>query len=290
MEHQNTTSGSTSSARVQAGWHRMVQLRPAIAAAMLAALALIPALHPSALAQGGTKYDNVLYPKPIPIPLWAGFEGGYGRWSDKGSFSISDGATTCASFNDGVGYGITAGAKAMIYFNRWIFLSPRIRYEPRPVTFTTSLPGTPVRGANDSIITLQEEGYVDARFAALTGELTVGVELFGTGLYLIGGGGASYMLGGRYDYSEQIIGPQPYTYNDTRSAGHELLSDVPFSTYQGFAFDVRGGGGFLLRIGRLAFNPEVIVNHPLTSILDRPEEMKQTGLLGTFSIMYNIGD
>lgn len=263
--------------------------RVTLVIAVLVAAALACGTHRAA-AQGGIKFDNVLYPKPIPIPLYVGIEGGYGRWKDEGYFSVTDGSFSCAMLNSGEGEGVTVGAKAMIYLNTWFFISPRVRYEPRPGTFTAPIAGSPVRDANDSVITLDAEAQVDATFAAGTLDLTIGVEFFQTGIYLFGGGSGSLLLDGFYNYTERLKGPNDIVFGGTQGHESQLVTGRTFATYQRSAFDLRGGGGFLLKIGKLVFNPEVFISRPLTSVLDQPEELKQSGLLGTFSIMYNLGD
>jgi hypothetical protein len=256
--------------------------------ASVAAVALLVAAG-SARAQGGRATDNVLYPQPDPVPLLIGPEVGYGWWDNKGGFTVSDGNMACTALRDGKGKGITAGAKAFIYLNSWFFISPRLRYEARSGSFKTSLQGEPVRNAADSVVTLNEEGIVDATFAAATLDGTIGVEFFQTGIYLFGGGSASLLLDGYYDYSTHVLSPGEFTYNDTRSGQHTLVSGRSFTGYKSTAFDLRAGLGYIFRVDRLAFNPEVFYSSPLTSALEAPDELKQTGIIATFSIMYNIG-
>jgi hypothetical protein len=258
---------------------------------LLAALVLFGVLAPGSrmLAQGGRPTDNVLYPQPDPIPFLIGPEIGYGWWDNKGGFTVTDGNMACTAFNNGKGKGMTFGAKAFIYLNSWFFISPRIRYEARSGSFMTNLPGEPVRDASDSVVTLSEEGIVDATFAAATLDGTIGVEFFQTGIYIFGGGSASFLLDGFYDYSTRVTGPSAFTYSDTRSDRHKLVSGRSFAGYEKTAFDLRGGLGYIFRIDRLAINPEVFYSSPLTSALSPPDELKQTGIVATLGIMYNIG-
>src|SRR3954470_15145986 len=170
--------------RRRRGGHASLPARlrmPAVAALLVAAGLLCGA---QASAQGGRSTDNVLYPQPDPIPLLIGPEVGYGWWDNKGGFTVADGNMACTAFRDGKGKGITIGAKAMIYLNSWFFFSPRVRYEARSGSFTTNLPGEPVRDASDSVVTLNEEGIVDATFAAATFDGTIGVEFFQSGIYI----------------------------------------------------------------------------------------------------------
>lgn len=257
---------------------------------VLATLVLVLVCIGDARAQGGAKNDNVLYPHPEPIPLYVGPEAGIGNWTHKGGFTVPDGPFSCAAFNDGSGRGITLGLKSFIYLNRWFFISPRLRREPRPAQFTTDLEGEPVRLPNDSIAILPERGTVDASFGAVTLDVTVGVEFFKTGLYLFGGAGGSYLMDGVYDYSEEIVAPSPFVYSDLGRTSHTLVSGRSFPTYQKTSFDLRGGAGFILRIGRLAFNPEVFLTRPMTAVMASPDEIRQQGIIGTFSIMYNLGN
>lgn len=265
-------------------------LRTALRGGLLAALLLASHLAgPSALAQGGRPTDGVLYPQPDPLLMYVGLEAGYGWWDNKGSFTVSDGSQTCTAFEDGKGKGFTFGAKAMLYLNSWLFVSPRVRYEPRSGSFMTTLPGEPIRGANDSITTINEDGIVDATFAAATLDVTLGVEFFRTGIYLFGGASGSMLLDGFYDYSTKVTSPSEFIYTDNGGKQHKLVSARSFEGYQSTAFDLRGGLGYLFRIDRLAINPEVFYSSPLTSALAQPDEMKQTGIVATLGIMYNIG-
>jgi hypothetical protein len=278
MMNDRYRAGTNAGARDRA-WMRM----------LLVAAAACLAWQPHALAQGGRATDNVLFPQPDPIPLLVGPEIGYGWWDNKGGFTVADGNMACTAFQDGKGKGVTVGAKALIYLNSWFFISPRVRYEARSGTFKTDLPGEPVRDASDSIVTLHEEGSVDATFAAATLDGTIGVEFFRTGIYIFGGGSASLLLDGFYNYSTRVVGPADFTYNDTRGTEHTLVTGRSFASYRKTAFDLRGGLGYLFRINRLAINPEIFYSSPLTSALAQPDELKQTGIVATFSIMYNIG-
>ncbi len=252
---------------------------------------MLPVFAPQLYAQGGHAKDNVLFPKPIPIPFYIGLEAGYGNWTDKGYFGVGDGTyAPCALFDNGSGHGYTFGAKAMYYFNTWLFLSPRVRYEGRPGTFKTTLPGDPVRDANDSIVTLRENGEVRANFATCAADLNVGVEFFKTGIYVFGGGSGGLLLDGYYDYYQSIADGQAFTYGDSKGTSHKLISGRSFPTYKRTTFALRGGAGFLLKIGRVIVNPEFFYSSPLNSVLGSPEEMKQTGIVGTMGIMYNFGD
>ena len=239
-----------------------------------------------AYAQGGRQSDGVLYPQPDPPPLMFGPEIGYGWWENKGSFMVPDGNRACSEFTDGSGEGITYGAKGMIYLNSWFFISPRVRFEARSGTFMADLPGEPVRDRTNEIVTLEQEGQVDATMAAVAADLTVGVEFFRTGIYLFGGGSASFLLDGFYDYSERVKGPTGFTYADTRSITHKLVSGYSFPGYENTTFDLRGGLGYVLRLEPFAFNPEVFYSYPLTSALAKPDELKQTGIIGTFGVLY----
>lgn len=255
---------------------------------MLAALLLLPT---ALCAQGGSKSDRVLYPLPPPIPLLIGIEGGYGSWDNKGFFSVGDGGfSSCATFGDGKGKGVTFGVKSMLYLNTWFFISPRVRYEPRSGRFLTTVPGDPVRGENDSITMIKEEAQADATFGAAVFDLTIGVEFFRTGIYVFGGGSGGVLLDGFYDYRQRIVSPTNFVYSDTRTTEKLLVKGRSFPTYQKTTMDLRGGLGYIFRIGKVALNPEVFYSKPMTDVFGAPESMKQTGMLGTFSIMYNLGD
>lgn len=242
----------------------------------------------SLAAQGGRAGDRVLYPYKAPCPIYVGLEGGYGWWTNSGNFVVADGDRTCVAFGASNGEGRTFGAKAMIYATPWFFVSPRVRQEMRSGKATISLPGEPVRDRSNAIVELRQEGRADIQIAALALEATAGVEFFG--VYVFGGASVSFMGKGTYDYSERLIGPAGIVFGDTRTSEHTLIRNRPFDRYESSTFDLRGGGGYLLSIGRFVINPEVFYSTPLTSALKAPEEFKQTGVVATLGIMYNLGE
>ncbi|MBX7216194.1 MAG: outer membrane beta-barrel protein [Candidatus Kapabacteria bacterium] len=250
-------------------------------------LALVLAV--AAQAQGGRRTDILLYQRPI-LPLFVGIEGGYGQWTNEASFTVTDSKLPCALFTNGEGAGPVGGVKGMLYFNRWFFFSPRIRYETRSGTFLTPLPDEPVRDEANAIVQLSQEAQVDATMATFTFDPLVGIEIARTGLYLCGGPSASLLLDGSYDYTERIKSPSRFTYVATGTTEQGLVDGASFQQYQQFAFDLRGGAGFILRIGKFGLNPEVFYSFPLTSALASPDKLKQTGIVGTFSILYNLGE
>ncbi len=271
---------------------RSHHLRPASVVAIIIVVCcelLVVCISPSSLqAQGGRPLDNVLYPQPDPLPVLVGPEFGRGFWKNKASFSVSDRDVPCVNFTDGDGAGFTAGAKAFLYANRWLFFSPRVRYEARSGSFTTGLAGEPARDAANNVITLDQEGTVDATIAAFSFDVTLGVEFFHSGIYLFGGGSASLLLGGYYDYSESLKGPAGFFYDDTHRADHRVVSGHSFESYQSTAFDLRGGLGYIYRMGRFAINPEVFYSLPLTNALGAPDTLQQTGIVTTIGFLYYI--
>lgn len=254
-----------------------------------ATLVLACVLVVAAQAQGGRRTDVLLYQRPI-LPLFVGIEGGYGRWTNEASFTVSDSKLPCALFTDGEGSGPLGGVKAVIYFNRWFFFSPRARYETRSGTFLTPLPDEPVRDETNAIVQLSQEAQVDATMATFTFDPLVGIEIARTGFYLCGGPSVSLLLDGTYDYTERIKSPSRFTYVATGTTEQSLVAGRSFENYQQLAFDLRGGTGFILRLGKFGLNPEVFYSFPLTSALNSPDKMKQTGVVGTFSILYNLGE
>ncbi|MCC7439684.1 MAG: outer membrane beta-barrel protein [Armatimonadetes bacterium] len=255
------------------------------AAVLAVACVVVVAAH----AQGGRRTDVLLYQRPI-LPLFIGIEGGYGQWTNEASFTVSDSKLPCALFTNGEGAGPLGGVKGMLYFNRWFFFTPRIRYETRSGEFFTGLPDEPVRDETNAIVQLSQEAQVDATMATFTFDPLVGVEIARTGLYLCGGPSASLLLDGNYDYTERIKSPSRFTYVATGTTEQSLVTGRSFQNYARVAFDIRGGAGFILRVGKFGLNPEIFYSLPLTSALTSPDKLKQTGIVGTFSILYNLGE
>ncbi len=240
-------------------------------------------------AQGGRRTDILLYSRPR-LPVYFGLEAGYGMWTNKASFGVSDRNIPCALFTDGDGAGPAGGVKGIIYFTRWVIFSPRLRYEERSGSFLTPIPGEPARNAANEIVMLEEEAQVDATMATLSLDLMVGIDIARTGIYIVGGPSGSLLSNGFYDYTERLLGPEGFTLGTTGETEQLLVRGESFPTYNQFAFDLRGGLGYLFRLGRWGFNPEFFYSYPLTSSLASPDEMTQTGMLGTFSILYNFGE
>ncbi len=255
--------------------------------ALMLALLGVLAMHTKGYAQGGNSDDNVLYPQPDPLPIMLGVEGGYGTWKHEGFFSVADGNRSCTTFENGEGEGRTYGIKGMVYLTRWLFFSPRVRLEARSGSFISPLAGEPARDASNTIVMLDQEAQVDATISTLSFEGTIGIEFFG--LYLFGGGSMGTMLDGTYNYSERLKGATDgFAYADTRDNRHQLVTGRTFENYQKRVFDLRYGVGYILRIGPIAVNPELLYTSPQTSALNLPDEMKQTGVVGTFAILYNF--
>jgi len=256
----------------------------------LCALPLLPACLVVLAAQtgGGRPEDNVLFPQPDPLPIFVGVEGGYGWWGGNASFTVNDISVPCVSFSVGDGQGPVFAAKGIYTLRPHILFIPRIRYEVRNSSYRTLLAEEPTRNHADSIVMLRQEAQVDASLAALVGEIGAGWEILGTGAYLFGGVGYNIQLGGSYDYSERILGPDGIRYSDSRSTEHTLLTAIPFSTYESNSFDLRVGAGWMWEVGPVWINPEFTYRHPLTSSLAAPEEMKQRGITVTLGVLYRI--
>lgn len=238
---------------------------------------------------GGRPEDNVLFPQPNPFPIYVGGEVGYGWWSGGTSFTINDQALPCVSFAVGDGSGPVIGGKAFYgVLIPHLMVIPHLRMEVRNSSYTSLLPEEPTRGASDSVVMLRQEATVDAAVSALVGDVCAGWEFFGTGGYVFGGLGYNLQLGGVYDYSERILGPEGLLYSDTRSTEHTLVKDRPFPNYQTNVFDLRLGLGWLLPVGPVYINPEFTYRLPLSSALAAPEEMKQNGVMITVGAVYRL--
>jgi hypothetical protein len=254
---------------------------------MLACLALLSALPAS--AQGGRGDDNVLYPQPV-LPIYIGPEIGFAWWDVDASFVVNDGSLACAAFTDGSGRGPTIGMRSLIYLTRWIALSPRVRYEPRILTFIGELDPEPARDARDSVVMLTREGQADATVSSFTLDLRLAVDLFGSGFYLSGGPAINLMGSGFYDFTERITGPAGFVHGDDGSAESVLASGRSYESQETFSIDLRGGAGLAIAIGRWVLNPEASYTYPLTSSLAPPDTMLQRGFSASFGLLYNFGE
>ena len=258
----------------------------------LIALALLAVsggmLSSVAHAQGGRSNDNILYPRR-PLPLYIGPEAGYAMWDVDASFVVGDGALACAAFGDGEGAGPTVGMRSHIYLTPWVFLSPRLRYEPRLLKFVTALEPEPVRDSRDSIVMLSREGRADATTSTFTLDLRVGLDLFESGFYLSAGPSASMVASNFYDYSERITGPAGIVQR-TGEQEQMLASSRAFDNREMFTLDARAGAGLMITFGRWMINPEAGYTYPITSSLATPDTMKQRGFSGSLGILFNIGE
>jgi hypothetical protein len=249
-------------------------------------LLLVPALLQ---AQGGRGSDNILYPQP-PKPLLIGPEAGYAWWDADASFVVGDESLACAAFGDGDGAGPAVGMRSFIYLTEWIALSPRIRYEPRLLTFMTDLEPEPARDSRDSIVMLTREGQADVTYSTFTFDLRLAVDLFGSGFYLAGGPAANLVASNFFDYTERITGPAEFAHRGSGSSEAELLSGEAFANGSAFTLDLRGGAGLLIALGPFVLNPEASYTYPVTSSLDPPDTMKQRGFSASFGLLFNFGE
>ncbi len=254
---------------------------------LVAALVLLVLAGPALHAQGSG--DDVFLNPQYALPMFVGGDVGYTFWNNSASFVVSDQAIPCATFSNGDGKGPDYGAKAFLYLNPWLLISPRVRVESRPGSFVTSLPGEPARDASNNEVTLAEEAQADVEMSSITLDVRVGVDIAETGLYIAAGGAGNLMTAGTYDYTERITGPQGFVYTSSYDTEQRLRQAYPFDTYQQFSFEARGGVGYLLELGRFVLNPEVYYSYPLTSLLGAPDSMKQTGLAASVGFLFNIG-
>lgn len=267
---------------------RIAMSRPRYLLALLPALAAL-LLPPSGAAQGGRGDDNILYPQPV-LPILIGPEAGYAWWEVDASFAVSDGDLSCAAFTDGSGSGPAIGMRSLIYLTRWIAFSPRVRYEPRILTFVGPLDPEPVRDARDSIVMMTREGEADATVSTFTLDLRMAVDLFASGFYLSGGPAFNLMGSGFYDFTERITGPPGIVHGSNGSNESVVASGRSFESQETYSIDLRGGAGLAISIGRWVINPEASYTYPLTSSLAAPDTMKQRGLSASLGLLYNFGE
>lgn len=280
MKHRSATI-----MRLGRGAGRCLLRRGLRAVAVLGILA-VPAVQ--AWAQGGDTDDLILHPRIPPLPLMVGAEAGFGWWENQGMFTASDGDRTCVQFGTSKGDGATFGVKGMIYVTRWLFFSPRVRFENRISTVSTSLPGESVRDGSNNVVELKQEGYADIRITSTALDAMAGVEFFG--VYAFGGLSMSLLGEGTFDYTERLLSPDGFTYSDSRTREHTLIRNRKLEGYEKSVLDVRAGGGYLFRLGSIIVNPEAFYSIPTKSALLAPAEMKQSGVVATLSVMYNFGE
>jgi hypothetical protein len=250
---------------------------------------LLAAASTALMAQGGRGSDNVLYPQPI-LPSYVGVDAGYIWWSSKASFGVGDGDLPCAIFGDGKGSGVTVGARLLHNVGTWFMLTPRIRYESRSSTFVTQLADEPIRDAGTGTSYLKQEAQADAHIGAFSADLMVGFTIPKTGVYLALGPSVSLVTGGTYDYTERINGPAGYVYSDNGGTEHMLAEGRSFERFKSVALSARAGLGYVYDLGDLALNPEVLYSLPLSSSLDTPDELKQSGVMAMIGVLFYIGE
>lgn len=252
-------------------------------------LALFPIVFSSAFGQGGRTEDNVLFPHPLPIPkALVGPDAGWGYWIDQGRFGVSDRNLPCVNFTEGKGHSPNIGVRAFIYLTHSFFVSPRFRYEPRPADFTEQLAGEPIRNQANEVVLLEQEGTATASFNYVCFDGMIGLNLFRSGFYLAGGGSVGTLLSSGYDYSERILSPPGIVYEDTKSTRHTIGPTRDFQAANKLNISLRGGAGYIQRIGRLAINPEVFYSRSLTQLISDPDAMDQQGVVVAVGLLWSI--
>lgn len=257
------------------------------------ALSLVVFLFPERDLSAQGRGSDALLHDYTERPQWIGGGLGYGFWQNEANFGITDRELPCAFFTDGDGSGLVVEIKSIMYpfQNRWFIVSPRIRYEARSGSFISPLAGEPVKGENNETVILEQEAQVDATLGTLSGDLMVGVEFFETGIYLMGGGSFGLLTGGKYDYTERLLSPAGFVFAGSGTNEQQLLGGSKFDNFGSSVFDVRGALGYVHEIGDWwAVNVEAVYSHPMKSVLEDPELLKQQGIMGTVSILYNFGD
>ena len=246
---------------------------------------------PLLLGAQGWGGDALLH-APVYRFQYVGGGGGYGYWKSDAAFGVTENGLPCATFSDGEGSGLILEAKGIFYplQNTWTFISPRVRYESRASTFITPLPGEPVRIDDGSRVILEQEAQVDADFGTLTLDLMFGVEIAETGFYGAVGGSGGLLLGGVYDYTERLL-TEGFVFSGSGETEQQLLDARAFENYGSFVADLRGSLGYIYRLNdQFALNLEGSYSYPLISAFNDPDMLKQQGILGTLTLLYNIGD
>jgi hypothetical protein len=147
-----------------------------------------------------------------------------------------------------------------------------------------------VRDGSSNIVMLDQEAQVDATMSTLTLDLRVGVAIASTGLYVTAGAAGSLLRNGSYNYTERLKGPAGATYSDSHTTEHMLVAGQSFEQYEKTAFDLRGGLGYLVEVGPVMLNPEIFYSLPLTSAFAAPDQLKQSGIVGSIGVLYNLGE
>ncbi len=169
--------------------------------------------------------------------------------------------------------------------------SPRIRYEARSNAFITPLAREPVKGENNETVLLEQEAQVDATLGTLSLDLMLGIEFFETGVYVVAGGSGGLLTGGQYDYTERLLNPPGFVYAGSGTNEQQLLGGSKFENFGSFVVDLRGGLGYIHEINdRWGVSAEALYSYPVTSAFEDPDMLKQQGIMGTISVLYNIGE
>ncbi len=248
-------------------------------------------LLPLLLSAQGRGSDALLH-DPVYRYQWVGAGLGYGHWTSEAEFGITENGLPCSFFTDGEGNGLLLEVKGIFYplQNTWFMVSPRVHYESRASTFITPLPGEPVRIDDGSRVILSQEAQVDGEFGTVTFDLMTGVEFFETGLYIAAGGSVGLLLGGEYDYTERLL-TDGFTFAGSGGTEQTLISGRDFENYGSMVADLRGSIGYIYRLSdQFGLNLEGSYSYPLMSAFNEPDLLKQQGIYGTLSILYNIGD
>jgi len=256
---------------------------------LFSALPILLLAMASASGQGGRSEDNVLFPHPIPIPrMLIGPDAGWGYWMNMGRFGVTDRNLPCATFTDGNGHGPTVGARAIVHLTHSLFVSPRLRYELRPGNFATPLAGEPIRNQANEVVTMEQEAEAKGGFGVVSFDAMAGLHPFGGGLYVTGGGSAGLILSASFDYTERILAPVGVVYDDTRKTTHTPGPDREFENAASFSLALRGGIGYLHRMGRFTLNPEFFYSRSLTPLLNDPDSMDQQGFVAVIGLLWEL--
>ncbi len=256
------------------------------------AIALLAFLLLPLLSQAQGRGSDALLHEPVTRYQWVGAGIGYGYWDSEAQFGISENGLPCSFFTDGEGSGLIVEVKGIFYplQNTWFMVSPRVHYESRASTFITQLAGEPVRIDDGSRVILDSEAQVDGEFGTMTFDLMVGLEIAETGFYFSGGGSAGLLLGGTFDYTERLL-TDGFTFSANGDTEQQLISAREFDNYGTMVADIRGSLGYIYKLSdQFALNLEGTYSLPLLSAFNEPDLLKQQGIFGTLSVLYNIGD
>ncbi len=195
-----------------------------------------------------------------------GIYGGINYNMHSGAFSLTDGVTTCCTFNEGNGIGAVAGIKAFLSLADNFYLSPRLAYEGRGGTLHAVEYANDILGANHTIEKATFRNDLDMALPVLNLDiLTAYTFVPQYGIYAAAGISGGYIMNQNYTESENIIAPSNVFYYGTSSTS-KVIAQSSFTDFSALQFGVRFGLGAMISLNdNIVINPEMLYHLPLSA-------------------------